>query len=87
VPTASQTTPPPVTAAGADASATLATRATYQIFMVLVTLLALSIAAVYYLLPLPESILQVLYILDSLITVILLFDFVVHAFAARGRVR
>lgn len=60
-------------------------RATYQLFMVLVTLLALAITALYYILPLPDTIRQVLYILDSLISTILLFDFIAHLFAARGR--
>ena len=60
-------------------------RATYQLFMVLVTLLALAIPALYYILPLPDTIRQVLYILDSLISTILLFDFFAHLFAARGR--
>ncbi len=66
-------------------SGVMVTRATYQLFMVLVTLLALAITGVYYLLPLPDTIRQVLYILDSLISVILLFDFFAHLFAAHGR--
>jgi voltage-gated potassium channel len=70
-----------------DASNTMAARATYQIFMVLVTLLALAIVAIYYILPLPDTIREVLYILDSLISTILLFDFFVHLFAARERRR
>ena len=70
-----------------DASNSMAARATYQIFMVLVTLLALAITAIYYILPLPDTIREVLYILDSLISTILLFDFFVHLFAARERRR
>ncbi len=68
-------------------SNTMVTRATYQLFMVLVTLLALAITAFYYILPLPDTIREVLYILDSLISIILLFDFFAHLFAARGRRR
>lgn len=68
-------------------SSTMVARATYQIFMVLVTLLALAITALYYILPLPDTIREVLYILDSLISVILLFDFFAHLLGARQRRR
>lgn len=62
-------------------------RATYPLFMVLVTLLALTITAAYYLLPLPATADQVLYIVDNLVALVLLFDFFVHLFAARQRGR
>ncbi len=48
-------------------------RATYQLFMVLVTLLALTITAAYYLLPLPATADQVLYIVDNLVALVLYF--------------
>lgn len=65
----------------------MVTRATYQLFMALVTLLALAIAFAYYLIPLPETVDQVLYVVDSLISVILLYDFFAHVFTQRGRTR
>ena len=67
-----------------DAS-TLVSRATYQNFMVLVTLLSLSIATVYYLVPLPETVDQVLYVVDSIVALVLLYDFFAHLFYAHGR--
>ncbi len=70
-----------------DEGNTMVARATYQLFMVLVTLLALAITGIYYILPLPDTVRQVLYILDSLISTILLFDFFAHLFAGRGRRR
>jgi voltage-gated potassium channel len=70
-----------------DERNTIVARATYQLFMVLVTLLALAIAFGYYLLPLPETVDQVLYIVESFISVILLYDFFAHVFSGRGRVR
>ncbi len=60
---------------GADDQGAIVTRATYQLFIVLVTLLALAIAFAYYLIPLPPTVDQVLYIVDSLVSVILLYDF------------
>ena len=71
--------------AGEDSA--LATRATYQIFMVLVTLLALAITVAAYLLALPATVDQVLYIVDSLVALVLLFDFFVHLFSRQGRIR
>ncbi len=71
--------------AGEDSA--LATRATYQIFMVLVTLLALAITVASYLLALPTTVDQVLYIVDSLVALVLLFDFFVHLFSRKGRIR
>lgn len=65
----------------------MVTHATYQLFMVLVTLLALAIAFAHYLIPLPATVDQVLYVVDSLVSVILLYDFFVHLFSKRGRVR
>jgi voltage-gated potassium channel len=79
--------PPPDVQPGADDQGAIVTRATYQLFMVLVTLLALAITVGYYLLPLPDTVDQVLYVIDSLISVILLYDFLAHVFAKRGRVR
>jgi voltage-gated potassium channel len=62
-------------------------RTTYQLFMALVTLLALAIATVYYLLPLPETVDQVLYILNSLVSVIFLYDFLAQLYYAPHRWR
>jgi voltage-gated potassium channel len=55
--------------------------------MALVTLWALFIAVVYYAMPLPETVRQVLYILDGLIAVILFFDFLVQLVYAPNRLR
>ena len=71
----------------ADDQGAMVTRATYQLFMALVTLLALAIAFAYYLIPLPATVDQVLYVVDSLVSVILLYDFFAHVFSKRGRVR
>ena len=71
----------------AGENSVLAARATYQIFMVLVTLLALAITVAAYLLALPATVDQVLYIVDSLVALVLLFDFFVHLFSRKGRIR
>ena len=71
----------------AGENSVLAARATYQIFMVLVTLLALAITVASYLLALPTTVDQVLYIVDSLVALVLLFDFFVHLFSRKGRIR
>ena len=71
----------------ADDQGAMVTRATYQLFMALVTLLALAIAFAYYLIPLPATVDQVLYVVDSLVSVILLYDFFAHVFTQRGRTR
>lgn len=75
------------TVAPATDASTLVNRATYQIFIVLVTLLSLAIATVYYLVPLPETVDQVLYVVDSMVALVLLYDFFVHLFYAHGRFR
>lgn len=77
---------PDIQPGGGDQGA-MVTHATYQLFMVLVTLLALAIAFAHYLIPLPATVDQVLYVVDSLVSVILLYDFFVHLFSKRGRVR
>lgn len=79
--------PPPGVQPGADDQGAIVTQATYQIFMTLVTFLALAIAFAYYLIPLPPTVDQVLYIVDSLVCVILLYDFLAHVIRKRGRVR
>ena len=50
------------------------TRAVYQAFISMVLLLAIVIALVYYLIPLPETVRQVLYILDSVLSPILIYE-------------
>lgn len=77
----------PASQPDADDQGAMVTRATYQLFMTLVTLLALAIAFAYYLIPLPATVDQVLYVVDSLVSVILLYDFFAHLFTQRGRVR
>lgn len=62
-------------------------RTTYQFFMISVTFVVLAITVAYYLVPLPETVRQVLYILDSLFSPILLYDFLVHTYYARNRSR
>ena len=79
--------PQPDVQSGAEDQGAIVMRATYQLFMVLVTLLALAIAVGYYLIPLPATVDQVLYVVDSLVSVILLYDFFAHVFSKRGRVR
>lgn len=66
---------------------TVVTRTIYQMFIGVVTLLALFITLVYYLIPLPEAVRQVLYILDSLLSPVLLYDFCAHLYYAPKRVR
>jgi len=78
---------PPDVQPGADDQGAIVTQATYQLFMTLVTFLALAIAFAYYLIPLPPTVDQVLYIVDSLVSLILLYDFFAHVFTKRGRVR
>jgi voltage-gated potassium channel len=53
--------------------------------MVCVTALALVIMFLYYLALLPETVRQVLYILDSLLCTVLFYDFLAHLFYARNR--
>jgi len=56
-------------------SSTLVTRVTYQIFIVFVTLLALAITALYYLAPLSQHAREVLFLVNFVNSLILLFDF------------
>ena len=79
--------PAPDIPPGVGDQGAMVTHATYQLFMVLVTLLALAIAFAYYLIPLPATVDQVLYVVDSLVAVVLLYDFFAHLFSKRGRVR
>ena len=79
--------PAPEIQPGADDQGAMVTRAAYQLFRMLVALLALAIALAYYLLPLPAAVDQVLYVVDSLVAVVLLYDFFAHLFSKRGRVR
>ena len=70
-----------------EAATTIVARTTYQLFMGLVTLLALTISVLYYVAPFPATVDQVLYILDSLVSLILLYDFFVQLFYAPNRWR
>jgi voltage-gated potassium channel len=56
-------------------------------FMAAVMLLMTGIVVVYYLIPLPETVRQVLFILDSLLCPILIFDFLAHVYYAPNRLR
>lgn len=67
--------PAPDIQPGTDDQGAMVTHATYQLFRMLVALLALAIALAYYLLPLPATVDQVLYVVDSLVSVVLLYDF------------
>lgn len=79
--------PAPGIQPGADDQGAIVTQATYQLFITLVTFLALAITFAYYLIPLPPTVDQVLYIIDSLVCVILLYDFLAHVIRKRRRVR
>ncbi len=61
--------------------------ATYQLFIILLTINALVVMAAYYVLPLPVEVKQVLYILDSLNAFILLGDFFYRLVRAPSRLR
>jgi voltage-gated potassium channel len=65
----------------------ITSRATYQLFVVFVTLLALAVTAAYYLLPLPATVRQVLFILNAITAFILLYDFFVQLYYAPQRLR
>jgi voltage-gated potassium channel Kch len=65
----------------------LVTRTVYQAFISLVLLLAIVITLVYYLIPLPETVRQVLYILDSALSPILLYDFCASLYYAPKRLK
>jgi voltage-gated potassium channel Kch len=79
--------PPSSPAADPTQASTIVTRTIYQMFIGTVTLIALALMVVYYLVPLPDTVRQVLYILDSLLTPILLYDFFAHVFYARNRIK
>lgn len=59
----------------------------YRVFISAVTILSLFVAMAYYLLPGPEEVRQVLYIVDSLIAFILLGDFFYSFHHAPNRLR
>lgn len=74
-------------AGDSNQQSTVVTRTIYQMFIGVVTLLALVITLVYYLIPLPETVRQVLYILDSLLSPILFYDFCAQLYYAPNRVK
>ncbi|MCU0509140.1 MAG: potassium channel family protein [Anaerolineae bacterium] len=59
----------------------------YRVFISAATILALFVTAAYYLLPVPEEVRQVLYIMDSLNAFILLADFFYSTHHAPNRLR
>jgi len=60
---------------------------TYQLFTIVVTIIALVVTAAYYLLPVPVEVKQVLYILDSLNAFIFQADFFYRLYRAPNRPR
>jgi len=74
-------------AADSNLQSTIITRTVYQMFIGAVMLLALGITFVYYLIPLPETVRQVLYILDSLLSPILLYDFCARLYYSHNRLK
>jgi voltage-gated potassium channel len=60
-------------------------RAVYQMFIAAVTMIAVAIVVIYYVVPLPDTVREVLYILDSLLTPIFVYDFLAHVYYARNR--
>lgn len=74
-------------AADSNQQSTIVARTVYQMFIGIVMLLALVITVVYYLIPLPETVRQVLYILDSLFSPILLYDFCAHLYYSHNRLK
>jgi voltage-gated potassium channel len=64
---------------------TLITRATYKLFMVMVMLLALILAAIFYFAPIPEHTLDVLYLINFGNSLLLLFDFGVRLYRAPSK--
>jgi voltage-gated potassium channel len=65
----------------------LVSRATYKLFIFLITLMALAVSALYYLMPLPEYVLEVLYFINYVDALILLSDFVVQLWSAPNKLR
>ncbi len=53
---------------------TIVTRVTYRIFVIIVTAMALAVAALFYLAPLPEQVREVLFFVNYIASFILLFD-------------
>jgi voltage-gated potassium channel Kch len=66
-------------------TSTLVNRATYKIFIVFVTLLSLTLTAIFYLAPLPQHAREVLYIINFINSLILLFDFGVRLLHAPSK--
>lgn len=64
----------------------LVDRITYELFIQLVSVLSLSIVAVYYLLPLAEPIDEVLLIMDSVTALVFLADFFIRLIIAPRKV-
>jgi voltage-gated potassium channel len=60
---------------------------TYNLFIVIITIIALVVMVAYYFLPVPEEVGQVLYILDSLNAFILLADFCYRFYRAPNRLK
>lgn len=60
---------------------------TYNLFIAIVTIIALVVMVAYYFLPVPEEVRQVLYILDSLNAFILLADFCYRFYRAPNRLK
>lgn len=65
----------------------LVERVTYNAFIILVTLISLGVVFLYYLVPLPEQVDQVLFIVNVIDALILLFDFGVRLFMAPKKLR
>jgi len=60
---------------------------TYNIFVMLITMLALISMLAYYLLPLPTEVIQVLKVTDSIACILLMFDFFLTWYLASDRRR
>lgn len=73
-------------AAGGD-EPNLLTRATYKLFILLITLEALAVTALYYLAPLPEYVLEVLYFINFVDALVLLADFGLRLWFAPNKLR
>jgi voltage-gated potassium channel len=82
----SKTSLPASDAAGAD-DPILVMRVTYNIFITLVTLISLSVMLLFYFVPLPEPVDEVLYFVNYIDALILLFDFAVRLWAAPHKLR
>lgn len=74
-------------ARNSNQQSTVVTRTVYQMFIGLVMLLTLAITLLYYLVPLPETVRQVLYILDSLLSPFLLYDFCARLYYEHNRLK